>query len=154
MVMGKQSWMKWCKHTLKKVKCSNTKTKYGNDQTRLFYLIATILTELSPLWNILFRAGKKALSALWGTKPNVISRDNLCRRCLFGGESSQYHYSRWNDIWIHLHLQTLNKLRSFYSQNGKTIFWCIYFHKYEAYYCLNQGTIFVGDRWFLFIVSR
>ena len=25
--------------------------------------------------------------------------------------------------------------------------WCIDYRKYETYYCLNQGIIFVGERW-------
>ena len=33
----------------------------------------------------------------------------------------------------------------------KSNLWCIDFHKYETYYCLNQGTIFVGGRSLLFL---
>ena len=55
---------------------------------------------------------------------------------------------------INFHLQTLNQLCSFYSQYRKSKLWCTDFHKYETYYCLNQGTIFVGEHSFLFFVVR
>ena len=34
---------------------------------------------------------------------------------------------------------------SYYSQNRKSNLWCIDFHKYETYHCLNKGTIFFGE---------
>ena len=46
-------------------------------------------------------------------------------------------FSRANSLWITF---------SYYSQNRKSNIWCIDFHKCETCHCLNQGTIFAGER--------
>ena len=85
---------------------------------------------------------------------STLSRENLFCRCLFGGESSQYHYSPhnswWKGTWINFNLQTLNTLCFFYSQYRNSNIWCIDFHKYETYYCLNKELYLLANADFYF----